>query len=79
MDDMRIAMISTPFVPVPPKDYGGTELVVHELVAGLLDLEHDVTLFATVAALALPARRMAAGEHHRSQPLLVGDARDRRG
>lgn len=47
MDDMRIAMISTPFVPVPPKDYGGTELVVHELVEGLLDLEHDVTLFAT--------------------------------
>jgi glycosyltransferase involved in cell wall biosynthesis len=47
MDDMRIAMISTPFVPVPPKDYGGTELVVHELVEGLLDLGHDVTLFAT--------------------------------
>ncbi len=44
---MRIAMISTPFVPVPPRDYGGTELVVHELVEGLLDRGHDVTLFAT--------------------------------
>jgi glycosyltransferase involved in cell wall biosynthesis len=44
---MRIAMISTPFVRVPPRDYGGTELIVHELVEGLLDRGHDVTLFAT--------------------------------
>ena len=40
-------MISTPFVPVPPLHYGGTELVVSELVDGLLDRGHDVTLFAT--------------------------------
>jgi glycosyltransferase involved in cell wall biosynthesis len=44
---LRIAMISTPFIPVPPKDYGGTELIVHELVEGLLDRGHHVTLFAT--------------------------------
>ncbi len=44
---LRIAMISTPFIPVPPRDYGGTELIVHELVEGLLDRGHDVTLFAT--------------------------------
>jgi glycosyltransferase involved in cell wall biosynthesis len=44
---LRIAMISTPFVAVPPRDYGGTELVVHELVEGLLERGHDVTLFAT--------------------------------
>jgi glycosyltransferase involved in cell wall biosynthesis len=44
---MRIAMISTPFLSVPPKDYGGTELIVYELVQGLVDLGHDVTLFAT--------------------------------
>lgn len=44
---LRIAMISTPFIPVPPRDYGGTELVVHELVEGLLDRGHQVTLFAT--------------------------------
>lgn len=44
---LRIAMISTPFLPVPPRDYGGTELVVHELVEGLLDRGHLVTLFAT--------------------------------
>jgi glycosyltransferase involved in cell wall biosynthesis len=44
---MRIAMISTPFVSVPPRDYGGTELVVYELVEGLVDRGHDVTLYAT--------------------------------
>jgi glycosyltransferase involved in cell wall biosynthesis len=44
---MRIAMISTPFVPVPPRNYGGTELVVHDLVEALLDRGHDLTLFAT--------------------------------
>lgn len=44
---LRVAMISTPFIPAPPKDYGGTELVVHELVEGLLDRGHQVTLFAT--------------------------------
>jgi glycosyltransferase involved in cell wall biosynthesis len=44
---MRIAMISTPFLSVPPHDYGGTELVVHELTEGLVALGHEVTLFAT--------------------------------
>jgi glycosyltransferase involved in cell wall biosynthesis len=44
---LRIAMISTPFIPVPPRDYGGTELIVYDLVEGLLDRGHQVTLFAT--------------------------------
>jgi glycosyltransferase involved in cell wall biosynthesis len=53
---MRIAMISTPFLAVPPKDYGGTELIVHELTEGLIAAGHDVTLFAT-------------GDSHSSAPL----------
>lgn len=32
---------------VPPRGYGGTELVVHELVRGLTGAGHHVTLFAT--------------------------------
>src|SRR2546423_63929 len=44
---MRIALISTPFVSVPPPRYGGTELIVSELVTGLAAAGHDVTLFAT--------------------------------
>lgn len=38
-------MISTPFVPVPPPLYGGTELVVAELVSGATAAGHEVTLF----------------------------------
>ncbi|MFL5618154.1 MAG: glycosyltransferase family 4 protein [Gemmatimonadaceae bacterium] len=44
---MRIALISTPFVAVPPRRYGGTELVVHELAEGLVERGHEVVLFAT--------------------------------
>lgn len=40
-------MVSTPFVAVPPKDYGGTELVIHQLAEGLVARGHEVTLFAT--------------------------------
>ena len=40
-------MISTPFVSVPPPRYGGTELVVAELVTGLAAAGHELTLFAT--------------------------------
>jgi glycosyltransferase involved in cell wall biosynthesis len=44
---MRIAIISTPAVAVPPRGYGGTELVVAELAEGLADAGHDVRVFAT--------------------------------
>lgn len=44
---MRIALVSTPFVAVPPPAYGGTELVVHALAVALERLGHDVTVFAT--------------------------------
>jgi glycosyltransferase involved in cell wall biosynthesis len=44
---MRIAVISTPFVRVPPNGYGGTELFCGQLAETLLARGHDVTLFAT--------------------------------
>ncbi len=44
---MRIAIVSTPFAAVPPRGYGGTELVVHHLARGLSRAGHDVVLFAT--------------------------------
>jgi glycosyltransferase involved in cell wall biosynthesis len=48
---------------VPPRYYGGTERIIHYLVDGLVELGHDVTLFAsgdsaTRATLA-PARDQA--------------------
>lgn len=44
---MRIAIVSTPFLAVPPRDYGGTELMIHELVEVLTRRGHELTLFAT--------------------------------
>jgi glycosyltransferase involved in cell wall biosynthesis len=44
---VRIAQISPLHESVPPKLYGGTERVVHFLTEALIDLGHDVTLFAS--------------------------------
>jgi glycosyltransferase involved in cell wall biosynthesis len=44
---VKIAVVSTPFVAVPPPGYGGTELVVANLVDELIARGHDVTLYAT--------------------------------
>jgi len=44
---MNIAIISSPFVPVPPVKYGGTERVIYYLIKGLQEQGHKVTLFAT--------------------------------
>jgi glycosyltransferase involved in cell wall biosynthesis len=42
---MQVAQIAPPWVPIPPRDYGGTELMVANLVRGLLSLGVEVTLF----------------------------------
>jgi len=44
---MKIAILSTPWIAVPPKGYGGIELVVANLTEGLVRRGHDVMLFAT--------------------------------
>lgn len=44
---MRIAVISPPWIPVPPQGYGGIEWVVHLLSEELVRRGHHVTLFAT--------------------------------
>lgn len=44
---MRIAQVAPLYESVPPKLYGGTERVVSYLTEALVDLGHDVTLFAS--------------------------------
>ena len=44
---MRIGVIAPVFLEVPPRNYGGTELVVSLEVEQLVELGHDVTLFAS--------------------------------
>ena len=43
---MRIAQIAPPWFPIPPKNYGGTENVLHHLVEEQVAQGHHVTLFA---------------------------------
>jgi hypothetical protein len=43
---MKIAQIAPLYESVPPRYYGGTERVVACLCDTLVDLGHDVTLFA---------------------------------
>ena len=44
---MRIALLSPPWIPVPPSGYGGIEWIVSLLADELVARGHDVTLFAT--------------------------------
>jgi glycosyltransferase involved in cell wall biosynthesis len=43
---MKIAHIAPPWIAIPPKDYGGTETVLYNLVEEQVTQGHDVTLFA---------------------------------
>ena len=47
MKKLRIAQIAPPWIEVPPKKYGGTELIVSYLTEELIKKGHDVTLFAS--------------------------------
>jgi glycosyltransferase involved in cell wall biosynthesis len=44
---MKILQIAPPWIATPPSGYGGTELVIYNLCKGLVELGHEVTLFAT--------------------------------
>lgn len=44
---MKIAQVAPLYESVPPKWYGGTERVVSYLTEALVDLGHDVTLYAS--------------------------------
>lgn len=47
MEKLKIAQVSPPWFAIPPRGYGGIELVVSLLADGLVDAGHDVTVFAT--------------------------------
>ncbi|MDB5427874.1 MAG: glycosyl transferase group 1 [Phenylobacterium sp.] len=50
---MRIAQVAPLYEAVPPRLYGGTERVVANLTDALVQLGHDVTLFASADARTL--------------------------
>ncbi len=43
---MRIAQVAPPWIPIPPKQYGGTENVIYHLIEEQVAQGLDVTLFA---------------------------------
>ena len=45
--DMKIAIVSSWYVPVPPIKYGGTEQVIYYLIKGLKELGHEPILIGT--------------------------------
>ena len=53
---MRIALIVPPFIPVPPRKYGGTELFAAQLAQGLARLGFDVVVYANGES-AVPVER----------------------
>src|SRR3989344_2180049 len=70
---LRIAQIAPLWVSVPPRTYGGTELMVYNIAEGLLKRQHKVTLFAsgdshTNALLIPPLERGIWLQHGISNP-----------
>lgn len=54
---MKIALIAPPFLPVPPRKYGGTELFIAELARGLQQQGVDVTVYTIgESAVEVPKR-----------------------
>jgi glycosyltransferase involved in cell wall biosynthesis len=49
---MRIGVIAPPWAPVPPRLYGGIELIVDRLASGFQAAGHEVLLFTTGDSLA---------------------------
>ncbi|MEK7603746.1 MAG: glycosyltransferase family 4 protein [Patescibacteria group bacterium] len=47
MKKLKIAQIAPLWIPVPPRTYGGIELMVNNLTLGLRSHGHDVTVFAS--------------------------------
>jgi hypothetical protein len=42
---MRVAIVAPPFIPVPPVEYGGTELFIDDLARGLHALGVEVIVY----------------------------------
>lgn len=71
---LRIAMVAPPWIPVPPKGYGGIEIVVAALVRGLSEAGHEVVLYAAPGSHSEYARVVPVLEEQRTER--IGRARD---
>ena len=53
-DALRIAIVAPAWYPLPPRGYGGTELVVHLLHTELRRMGHEVTVWLHGSGLCIP-------------------------
>jgi len=42
---LRIGIVAPPFIPVPPNEYGGTELFIGDLASALQAMGVDIVLY----------------------------------
>lgn len=59
---MRVGLISPPFIPVPPKLYGGTELFVAHLAEGLQQRGIDVVVYSNAESTVKAENRFIYGK-----------------
>ncbi len=59
---MRILLLMDPFIPVPPKYYGGIERVVYDIACQYKKMGHSVTIIAGPGSLS-PDRLIIYGEN----------------
>jgi len=64
---MRILLLMDPFIPVPPKHYGGIERVVFDIAEQYVKLGHEVTLIAGPNSKS-PGRLITYGENGALDP-----------
>ena len=64
---MKIAQVAPLYESVPPRLYGGTERIVAHLTDALVELCHDVTLFASADART-SAKLFSPGPGHPARP-----------
>lgn len=73
---MRIAVIAPPWTPVPPKLYGGIELVVDRLATGFQKAGHEVLLFTTGdSTCPVPKQWVLAEAEHQRIGMVVPELR----
>jgi glycosyltransferase involved in cell wall biosynthesis len=72
---MRIAMVAPPWIPIPPRGYGGIEYVVALLCDALVERGHDVELFCAPGSRSrATVRPMLSAPHPESIGLGVFEA-----
>lgn len=67
---MRILLVMDPFIPVPPKYYGGIERVVYDLACQYVKLGHSVTILAGHGSIS-PDRLITYGKEIKKQSVRI--------